>query len=240
MRYGLAKSMALAAGYSAARYAGRRLVGYGINKFAGKGGAAKTRAIATKALRLAKKNRKMADRKFYDEKATITNADNSGVVNPAVQISQGTSENQRLGDDCYLKGMLVQAVLTINNAGTNPQRYRIIIVRGKQERALAPTVSDILQSSDVGAVGAVDARRNWYQTSQYQVLWDKKFKLVTMDGHYVHTIRKWIKINKKIKFVAGSNTPEDGGIYVLCISDGTVAGNTVPTYVFKYRTYFTG
>jgi len=106
-------------------------------------------------------------------------------------------------------------------------RCRHIWFQGKHENSANPGVSDILQSANVNSHYNWDTRMHWI------ILSDKTYN-INAEGAGT-AVSRFVSINqklfpkRKIKYATGSSSIEDGGLYLLTISD-TAAGATDPSY----------
>lgn len=176
--------------------------------------------------------------KYNDLSVIPTNLDYGGVVGNFHQgITQGLTASTRTGDS--IKVTSLDIGLTIykgsTQAGTVP--YRLLILRGHDERLTPPIGSSVLASS--GTYQAVNCPRAVDTVRNYSVIKEIKgvISSIAGDKDSVHHHEIYISEPGHVKYGTSVNTAEDGGLYYMFISDGAAA-TTQPNFAMYARTRF--
>jgi len=176
--------------------------------------------------------------KFFDSNVTAYSPSSSGIVQSLFAPAQGVSVTNRLGDVCFLRGMVINYTINAANADV-VSSCRIILFQWKPNaNLLAPTVSSILQL----ATDNIYAMYDWNFSDQYVILYDKLHSFSgTSTAPTASSNQNWAgeislsraskKVNFAVSAVTGSNE-----IYLLAISDSAVI--PFPTLTFKSRVMF--
>lgn len=184
---------------------------------------------ARRALVLAKKVARMVnvEYKFYDYTTSQTPSSSGTIVN-LFDPAQGDSATQRDGDSVKLMRVSGRINLDMHGSATTTS-VRLILFRGKQENAVSYGVTDILQSASFVAPKA------HHERFRSKILYDKTYSLVV--GHNRTLNLNWnFKLFGHVQFVVNNTTIENGGLYMLLISD---EATNVPTVTPYLRTSFT-
>lgn len=162
--------------------------------------------------------------------ANSTTVNTTGSVTNVFGLSQGSAWNNRTGDSVKINSITAKFRLTSHASSTNTT-VRIILLRGKFERATSPTIATTLETS------SVIAPKNHDQRFATKFLYDKTFNLPYGTHLMVQTPK--IRLNKikdpHVEFTTGGSTVENGGIYMLLLS--TEATNT-PTVQYEIDTRY--
>jgi len=192
--------------------------------------AKKHQGTAEKALALGMKLKRMinVEYKFYDISAAPT-VSNTGTVYNLFSPTQGDGVTQRDGDSVKVLS-LSGRIHMLMNAAASASLMRVIIFRGKQENAVSYTTTDILQNA------SILNPKNDSEKFRSKILYDKIFTLTTGDRTRNQPGNWYFRLNGHVNFVNGATTVENGGIYMLLISNEAV--NT-PTFSYYLRTRYT-
>jgi len=184
-----------------------------------------------KALRMVKqlKRKTKPETKFKDYSFTIQDATDTGAVMQFHQsIPIGPDQGHRIGDSITPQRLSGRYVLQLDSESvSNGGSLRIVFVRGKQEdeHGIGPT--SILEYA------ILTSPLSWYNRSHYSVISDRTYSL-----GYGTNFQKVISFNYKLtgplRYARNeSTTVENGGIYMLMISDSdtiSFKGNVRMTY----------
>lgn len=149
------------------------------------------------------------------------NPPNNGTVIGVINIPQGVSDQERIGDKITVKSIRLKYSLAIGDA-TNYVRF--IIFQWKQNTVYtsAPTVPSILAS----VTPTIYSQYNWDNRSNFQILYDRTHTLLSNRPNVFVTRRINIKyLAKQLQFVGGSATVGSNMIYCLAISDSSAVPN---------------
>lgn len=187
----------------------------------------KNQSLAKKAYKLAKKAYKAPELKYVNIAGALTAPTTTGTMQLLSNISQGTTNNTRLGDTVKPTSVRIRMKMNLNASATSSQ-VRIIVFRWVSESPATSSVADILDTSTVTSFKADDTR---YQS---QFLMDRVYTLNTDRPEIFFT--KKIKLYKHISFPGATNTPNRNSIYMAILSDEAV--NT-PTLAYDTRLFYT-
>lgn len=191
--------------------------------------AKKHQSEAKQALSLAKKVARMVNVEYktydYNNGQAI---DNSGDVFTLFNPAQGDAYNERDGDSVKMVRCSGRLFIT-QNGSAQKTAFRVIIFRGKQENGNAYTVADILESASHLSPKAVHER---FRT---KIIFDKLYHM-SNNGNSSLVMNYNFKMFGHTQFEAGQATIENGGLYMLLISNEST--NT-PTANWWLRTTFT-
>ena len=202
-----------------------RAAGVGM-KYVTKGG------MAYKALRLARKvaNAVNVEYKAYDTSSAAGAADyNGGVGSLMSAISQGTADNQRIGDSLKVQNLTFRSFAARNGQDA---WLRYMIIYDPQNQISG--VTDVLAS--VGSQLSVVAPKNYDKRFRCRVLHDKLFAL-TSGNATLQSDEITIPIDLHTQFSAGTTTILTGDIKILVISN--VVTTNLPTFTYYARISFT-
>lgn len=109
--------------------------------------------------------------------------------------------------------------------GVEVEHVRVIIFRGKQENAVVPVTTDVLDTANVFSF------KNYSDRFRTKILSDKILTLKpwesTSYGSANYNLSK--KLFGHINFVEGADTIENGGLYMLVLSSSTATPATYMT-----------
>lgn len=144
-------------------------------------------------------------------------------------IANNTGDGQRIGDTLTIKGVQIRLAF---QPGDNQNYIRLLLVspikqcdRTSRSAFLQQLMSNQASSATQWA-GSVD-------TTNYKVYMDKQFYIHYMpsDGANAtqipmnHFVKKFFKINKKITWDVANGTVPQRELYLVAISDSTIAAN---------------
>lgn len=156
---------------------------------------------------------RMPEVKHYD----VFNSTNMGQTGAITLLSnvttQGTGDNQRVGDNIFLTDMLIQGCI-IKNPGSTYDHCRLLIVQDLQGYN-TPAVSDVLESAYLGSGFAPFAPFNHYYSQRFRILKDSILNISTYKD--VVSFRWRLRIAAKTSFIGASTFKNQ--IYILLVSD---------------------
>lgn len=191
--------------------------------------------------------RRMDEKKYWDSNlSSSTVIDWNGTIASLTNIAQSagaSTDTTRIGDTITPTSLQFNLLVKCGKAATltdSVNAFRMVIFRWKPAYgSVAPTTLTILQSN--GLYYSAHGPFIHDQRQQFEVLYDKKILLDYVNKPY-QVINGSIALKKKIQYVAGSTTNQQGGLYCLWISDADAAGAapTKPVVAdFNFRTNFT-
>lgn len=197
---------------------------------------------ASQALALASKVAKLvnAEVKHFDTSTSITwlTPDNAtGEIGSLFNIPQGTSVNTRNGDSIKATHLNVKVLMATGNGA---QFLKCLIVRGKNERGVAPALNTLYTTT--GSQAIMHSTRNVDWDTTYKILYTKTMFFPSNSGDY-ESRRIWninLRLNSHIVFNKGSSSPataETGGIYIVFFSDAS-NGNNEPNVQYTARLHY--
>lgn len=152
----------------------------------------------------------------YQDNSLLVSSISTGTINGFNTIVQGGAQGQREGDSLKPQSFEVRGHLYNNAAAGSPGVVRLILFRGKNENGVGWTTTDILETASYNSPLSFDNRK------RFTVLMDKK---IVLNTNYATIASNFVSLNYSkaltghIKYAAGTTTVEDGGLYLLSISD---------------------
>lgn len=198
--------------------------------------------------RIAKRVIRSTGEKKYSDKvlSSATVIDWNGTViglSDIMQSAGASTDTTRVGDsitptslqfNCLVKCGKNQTALT-----DSVNAFRMVIIRWKPAfGSVAPTPITLLQS--IGLYYSAHGPFVHDQRPQFDVLFDRKILLDYVNKPY-QVINGYLRLKRKINYIAGSQTNQQGGLYCLWISDADSAGITATKPVvadFSFRVNF--
>lgn len=191
---------------------------------------------AVLAYKMAQRLRRLVNvevKKFDQTIAVGTNVTSGGTVYSCCDMAQGDTDQTRDGNSIKPLGCKFQLRLA-NNATAVNTAVRVMVIRDLQQVAdTAPTVSDVL---DTSIVGAYAAPLNNATVGRYKVLSDKLYSLNTVAKPQMDLM--WYqKLNGHIRYNGSAASDiQKNGLYMLIVSD---QATNYPTFGFNTRLHFT-
>lgn len=196
-------------------------------------------SIAMKALKLAKNlNRRVAtEYKFTTEELLNGGTTTLGEINPLTTMTQGDSENQRIGNSVKLIRISGKINIRLEDE-EHSGNIRLVLFRGKNENrelyspgSLTDPQFGILNDVVAPLYLARKEEDNKYHT---KFIYDKTYTL--NDGGIRNRTIDWnFRLDGYTQFTDGANTIENGGLYLMIIGDVT---NTI-VYTYNFKISFT-
>lgn len=186
---------------------------------------------ATKALAIVQKQKRAVEWKYHDRLVTSTNITQLGTVNTLTFVPQGDTNQTRDGDKLQARHLSIRGTLT-SNGSKSTAKVRLIVFRANKENASNLLQSEILDNNDP------NSHKSWSDRFRTKTLLDRTYDLnQQVSGTLVlKSFNFNIKLNDPINFTAGTTAIENGGIYMMYLSDTVV---NMPTIIYQSRLLFT-
>lgn len=184
---------------------------------------------------LLKKTKQLADAVNIEYKhVDITNIAgsvdyNGGLSSLVTSITQGVSDNNRIGDSMKLQNLVLRFIGVRNTADSI---LRVMVIFDPMNKLAA--VTDVLQIT--GSALAVISPKNYDKRFQSRVLYDRTMTLTTADHPYVLE-DVTIQIDQHTQFNSGTTTINTGDLKLLVISN--VVTTNLPTFTYFARVSYT-
>lgn len=188
--------------------------------------------LAYRAFRMAKKlsNAINTEYKAYDVTSVAGSVDyNGGVSSLAALISQGTTDNQRIGDSLKLQNLTLRYIGVRNTADSI---LRVMVIFDPQNKISA--VTDVLAAT--GSAISVVSPKNYDKRFYSNVLYDRTMTLTSADHPYVIEDIV-IPVDKHVQYSGGTTTVNTGDLKLLVISN--VVTTNLPTLTYYARLTYT-
>ena len=171
--------------------------------------------------------------KFVDVIST-GNISSTPTIIPLCLPSQGTTEQNRIGNSLLLKDINLRLSISPNYTAVPLNIFRVVMLIDKTQQGVAPTASQIFQNST-----NIDSAFNKNFTDRFVIIKDKRF-LSAQQGDQMQLIQKWFKkLDFHQRFLGTGGTAADAGQNTpYLVIWGTLSVN-FPTYSIYSRTNFT-
>lgn len=208
-----------------------------------------TRNVAYRALKLAKLNYQVTERKAIDYQVSSTQVSQSGNVFNICAIAQGQQPYDRIGDEVNASTIVSRIRFTPGSAQENTVLVRAMFFHDREDRhGVDPTLSDVLQL----APGGINAMMNTYANGRFQILYDRVFKVTPFQGnnsdrqtgqdlsvHQLQFYRKLNPVSHKISYdSASAGDYTKGGLFFVCFCDTVVSGVNTPVFSGVNRLWY--
>jgi len=193
---------------------------------------------AVAAYQLASKVARMVnvEYKFHDDNRIVA-VDNGGIIYNLTDIPTGQTTNDRIG--ASIKPMRISGrTFVTQNGSAQKTIIRFILFRGKSERRLSFSVDDnslgmAVLDANAQLVIAPKLFDNKYDT---KFLYDKIYHM-SNNGNSSIVLNWDFKLFGHVQYVqGGANDIEDGGLYLLIVSN---EGTNTPTVNTSFRISYT-
>lgn len=180
------------------------------------------------------------EKKAYTGSHTGDCASDNSIDNTTKFIAVGQKDNERVGSRISCRNIKMRMkVEWLAGTGTTYHPVRMIVFYEKNSKGTAPTISDLLNSN---TVTGMYNRNN--EGTRFVILKDVMFHNPqthsTIAYEKVRTFN--IKHRKVIKYLTDDTTNATLGnnqVYVLIMSNVTIASGNAPQYQLNYRVYYT-
>lgn len=175
--------------------------------------------IARRALKVANFVRSVInpEYKFKDSVlSSTTSILQTGLVTWPCNITQGTTDTTRIGDQFRAKGLVLRGNFEWNSAGAANQYIRMIVFKDISTNGTLPLVQNVLQT---GTLQVVRANRNLDFGKRFTVLKDKVYALNNQRPSIY--IKEYFKLGHIIEYQGNAGNISDastGHIFVLFVS----------------------
>lgn len=188
-------------------------------------GRRNNQSLASKAYTLAKKAYRAPELKFAPITITTTPT-STGFINILSSITQGDSNNERIGDTILAKSLHYKATLLLNASAT-ASLVRVIFFKWRSE---APAgVTDVLLTAAITSFKSQDLR------FQSKILSDRVYKLNDASQPEIFFKGKIMLKDLLISFPEASATSNMNGIHMLILSD---EATNSPVFRMQTRLYY--
>jgi len=205
-------------------------------KRGGRLNAATRRMISREVNRIAMREK---EQKFDDGQIAPFSVILTGTMGSLTSIAQGTTINQRVGDQIRLRGAYLNLTVTAANADITNQ-VRLLFFQWHPNLATgSPVIANILQTP---TTNGVLSHPNVQFQDQFTILFDRLFNLsgvtTAPTANSQHVIREQFILPRRpvVNFMAGSSTNASNTIWYLALSDSSIAPN--PSLTFDLRMMF--
>lgn len=173
--------------------------------------------------------------KYHVQVNTASSPDWSGVDALMNDITVGTADTQRIGDEIDMKSVQLKYVVTRGD-GTNV--VRAILFQWFDEST--PTLADILRPASIGSIGGVVAHYHHdnlnAKPQKFQILYDKTH--LVNDVGYPTALGKFSTSkfkHRRVQYSAASSNPVSNRLYLAFISDSAAAAHPSVNYSLRLR-----
>lgn len=178
------------------------------------------------------------EKKYFDvDKSGGYQFSVAGTMTKLSGLAQGVADNQRVGDQCKLKSLLIRGFISGNALGA--LMCRVIVFRWNDDDTVAPTIGDILQQTGTSVVVTSPYFFDQVRQGRFTVLKDKMIYSTNAasSNNYTVPFKIYRKIGSRIDTKGGS-TNGKGHIYMLICSSITNA-TYCPNIFYNSRISYT-
>lgn len=195
------------------------------------------KAIARRALKIAKTCAKLKTVKYIDTAWTVNLNSTSGLDSDNVhlnKLTQGDSQTSREGD--YARMLSVTCKGAIYAIGAEKPNYRLIVVWDRHPQGSGPALLDIIKTSEIQSLYNVGTNRG-----QFQVLYDRTWTFNQGDStnDTVKTFKFYRKINRRTSYQRGNSGTivdiESGSLHAFMIQ---TSGSSAYSFNVNFRVRF--
>lgn len=170
----------------------------------------------------------------HHDVVSSTTVPNTGTIIGLSAIAQGDGATNRDGDSIKLLNSTLRFEINTDATEQKNTQMRFILFRGKQEDQSGFSVTEILESASFISPKSYENR---FKT---KILMDKTYTCALSSNSTTDFSSKYIdhvqKLIGHVQFATGTTSIENGGLYLLMISNQTTL---VPTVFYNIRTTFT-
>ncbi len=189
-----------------------------------------TRAVAMKALRLAKKNASAQESKIHDVQVTGGSIGTTPSLVSLSSVSEGSGISNRTGVQTLPTGLHFKYLIFGVAASTN-SAVRVMV--GRWDDSGLPTIGDILQ--DTSATDNIVSPKNRDERHKSKILYDKVHIIDDSKTNLVGA-EKFIKLNYgKTVYDEGASTHTNGALFLATMSSDNTNS---PQITYFSRLYF--
>lgn len=185
----------------------------------------RNRSLASKAYSLAKKAYKAPELKYIKTTGSVTSPSTSGGVQELSVCSQGSTNNDRIGDSISPTSVAIRLKASLNATASETQ-IRILLYRWKLGTSTG--VTDVLESSSPVSFKSEDKR------FQSEILYDRVFQLDAVRSQEMFVSFKR-QLKHRISYAESATAANTNGIYIAILSDEST--NT-PGLSYRARLFY--
>lgn len=169
--------------------------------------------------------------KYHDVLTNVT-VSSTGSITDLSAIPQGDTVLARDGDSAKPQYFATRFYMFNDGSYGDSTIVRVIYFRAIMENGTTPAVTDILESANVVAL------KNYTEKNRFTIISDRTFTWTPSKTGEVRSIESRFghRLEKHFKFVTGANTKENGGLYMLLVSN---RGTLLPTMYHNSRVTYT-
>ncbi len=171
------------------------------------------------ARRVKKVIQSSAENKFLDDSVSDTsliNTDSNSLQNGiAIQVPQGDSENERLGNKLHAKGLTMRFLMTTTASAS----VRYILIK-------TPVFDAGLDFNTPFAAVGVNGQLPRNTEGKYQVLWDKVYN-IDPDSKGSISIKRYQKLNCKMEYISSSTAAPVRNNLLLFVMTNNTTGSAI-------------
>lgn len=181
---------------------------------------ARTAAMATQALRMAKQIRGIVNsERMYRDYSFVLGAARSNIT-AITTIPQGDNSDNRTGKSVLLRSIYLRGFMSVNASVTGNTRISLILVRDNQQISdTTPSVTDILSADDP------DSMLNLNSAGRFKIVWRKNYTLFPQSTGAGSTkdITKFVKLYDHVRFngTTAADVQKHGYYFVIASSEST-------------------
>lgn len=129
-------------------------------------------------------------------------------------ISQGTADNQRIGDSLKVLRLKLNYMVEMNSTAAATQVIWVAIIRASDEIMTAAQLNTL-----DGNAYAYLGELSWDYKAQYRILWERRIEVDP--EHQAHVGRVDLKLNDHAQYNAAGSTLNSGSIFMAMWSNST-------------------
>lgn len=158
-------------------------------------------------------------------------------------VATGTDYTERIGRKIMLKSLFIRGYMLPADNTSGPSLSRLLVVYDSQTNGTAPTITDILKTSDVRAQLNLDNR------DRFKIIFDKQYVVAVVDntatqaiasGPTVHNVKLYKRLNHEVQFsgtTAAVGSIATGSVYLVLLNDNVASLGTI--FALSTRIRFT-
>lgn len=167
------------------------------------------------------------------KRQTITNVSSvstSGTIIPLLQIAQGTSHDQRIGNSANLLSFYLRVQTALGDSGYNTTR--VALIRCRQPTTV---VANLFEATSFSVFGASYA--GWDYDLVSNVYFDRLTTLnqLVAGQRMTKYFKKYLKVKEEIHWNDSTTTPPNENYYLVLVSDSSVIPHPSCNLVLSQR-----
>lgn len=208
------------------------------------------KSTATKALAVAKVNRKILMKVFENKQVNalrppifVTSAGyNAQVVGDTIQPtmrqgpedgSQTVGSSSRIGNTITLMRTAIHFNFDVAATSETYNKFRVVVVESADGNQ-AISATDIFENPTSPMISQYTTKTN--TNKRYKILYDRKFTVNrNFNGaKFMKLIKRYGKTGRNVDYADSVETPTNYNINILCFSDSTVAPHPTMAYTLRH------